>query len=67
VWLLPEFSFFLFFPVLQVVMQDAKYQTTAKHYPERREVAKQMIKKGFRIFDGTPVSTPIKKKDFTSL
>jgi integrase len=56
----------------RISMQHCNYRTTAKHYIDRREVAKQMVKNGFRIFDkkgekGTPVGTPVIKKDFTSL
>ena len=31
-------------------MQHANYGVTAKHYIDRKEVAKQMAKQGFRIF-----------------
>jgi hypothetical protein len=48
------------------------YRTTAKHYIDKREVAKQMVKNILRIFDKktqkrTPDCTPTIKKDFTSL
>ncbi len=32
-------------------MQHSNYQTTLKHYIDRRELTKQMVKEGFRIFD----------------
>ena len=35
--------------------------TTAKHYIDRLEVAKQMVKNGFRIFDETDKKdTPVR-------
>jgi hypothetical protein len=44
----------------RISMQHSNYRTTAKHYINKREVAKQMVKNGFRIFaeknqKGTPV------------
>jgi hypothetical protein len=43
-----------------ISMQHSNYRTTSKHYIDRREIAKQMVKNGFRIFyeknkKGTPV------------
>jgi hypothetical protein len=32
-------------------MQHSNYRTTSKHYIDKREVAKQMVKNGFRVFD----------------
>jgi hypothetical protein len=48
-------------------MQHSNYHTTLKHYIDRREVAKQMVKNGFRVFDkkiqkGTPVGHSRKQK-----
>ena len=56
----------------RISMQHSNYRTTAKHYIDRREVAKQMSKMGFRIFDKksekcTPDGTPAIKKDLTYL
>ena len=46
-------------------MQHSNYRTTLKHYIDRQEVAKQMVRNGFRVFpeqktkkafqQGTPV------------
>ena len=48
-------------------MQHSNY-TTSKHYIDKREVAKQMVKNGFRIFDKkNNKCTPDIKKDATSL
>jgi len=51
----------------RISMQHSNYRTTAKHYIDRHEVAKQMVKNGFRIFDkiiqkGTPVGHSSHKK-----
>jgi len=53
-------------------MQHSNYSTTSKHYVDRKEVAKQMVKNGFRIFDieikkTLQKDTPEKKEGFTSL
>jgi endonuclease YncB( thermonuclease family) len=32
-------------------MQHSNYRTTSKHYVDKREVAKEMVKNGFRVFD----------------
>jgi hypothetical protein len=50
-----------------ISMQHSNYRTTAKHYINRHEVAKQMVENGFRSFDkkikkGTPVGHPSHKK-----
>jgi hypothetical protein len=31
-------------------MQHSNYQTTSKHYIDRKEIAKDMVKQGFRVF-----------------
>ena len=51
----------------KISMQHSNYRTTAKHYINRREVAKQMVENGFRVFDkkikkGTPVGHSSHKK-----
>ena len=33
-----------------ISMQHSNYSTTSKHYIDRREVAKQMVENGFRVF-----------------
>ncbi len=49
-------------------MQHSNYRTTAKHYINRLEVAKQMVTNGFRIFDEkSKKGTPVIKKDTTLL
>jgi hypothetical protein len=35
----------------KISMQHSNYRTTSKHYIDKREVAKQMVKNGFRVFD----------------
>jgi len=34
----------------KISMQHVNYGVTAKHYIDRKEIAKQMTKQGFRIF-----------------
>jgi hypothetical protein len=56
----------------RISMQHSSYSTTSKHYVDRKEVAKQMVKNGFRIFDverkkTLQKDTPAKKEGFTSL
>ena len=34
----------------RISMQHSNYQTTSKHYIDRKEIAKDMVKLGFRIF-----------------
>ena len=51
----------------KISMQHSNYRTTSKHYVDKREIAKQMVKNGFRIFDekikkGTPVGHSSHKK-----
>jgi integrase len=51
----------------RISMQHSNYRTTAKHYIDKREIAKQMVKNGFRIFSeknqkGTPVGHSSQKK-----
>lgn len=51
----------------RISMQHSNYRTTAKHYINRLEVAKQMVKSSFRIFDkknqkGTPDAHSSHKK-----
>jgi hypothetical protein len=49
-------------------MQHTNYRTTEKFYVDDGEVAKWMVKNGFRIFDKkSEKGTPVIKKDFTSL
>lgn len=36
---------------VNISMQHSKPSTTYKHYVDRKEIAKDMVKKGFRIFD----------------
>ena len=31
-------------------MQHSNYQTTSKHYIDRKQIAKEMVKQGFRVF-----------------
>lgn len=33
-----------------ISMQHSNYRTTSKHYIDRKKIAKQMVKNGFRIF-----------------
>jgi hypothetical protein len=35
----------------KISMQHSNYRTTSKYYVDKREVAKQMVKNGFRVFD----------------
>jgi len=35
----------------KISKQQSNYRTTSKHYVDKREVAKQMVKNGFRVFD----------------
>ncbi len=35
----------------KISMQHSNYRTTSKHYVDKREVAKQMVRNGFRVFD----------------
>jgi hypothetical protein len=51
----------------RISMQHSNYRITSKHYINKREVAKQMVKNGFRIFaeknqKGTPVGHSSHKK-----
>lgn len=51
----------------RISMQHSNYRTTSKHYIDKREVAKQMVKNGFIIFPernkkGTPVGHSSHKK-----
>jgi len=51
----------------RISMQHSNYRTTSKHYVDKREVAKQMVKNGFRVFDekikkDTPVGHSSHKK-----
>jgi hypothetical protein len=54
-------------------MQHSNYRTTSKHYIDRKEVAKQMVRNGFRVFPEQKTKkalqqgTPDIKKDATSL
>jgi len=49
-------------------MQHTNYRNTEKFYVDDGEVAKWMVKNGFRIFDiKSEKGTPVIKKDFTSL
>ena len=34
----------------RISMQHSNYQTTSKHYIDRKEIAKDMVKQGFRVF-----------------
>ena len=34
-----------------ISMQHSNYRTTSKHYIDRKEIAKQMVKNGFRVFE----------------
>jgi integrase len=34
----------------RISMQHSNYQTTSKHYIDRKEIAKEMVKQGFRVF-----------------
>lgn len=34
-----------------ISMQHSNYRTTSKHYIDRKEIAKQMVKSGFRVFE----------------
>ncbi|NPD44654.1 hypothetical protein [Lentimicrobium sp. S6] len=35
----------------KISMQHSNYRTTSKHYIDKREIAKEMVKNGFRVFD----------------
>jgi integrase len=35
----------------KISMQHSNYKVTSKHYVDKREVAKQMVRNGFRVFD----------------
>ena len=34
-----------------ISIQHSNYRTTSKHYIDRKEIAKQMVKYGFRVFE----------------
>ncbi len=42
-----------------ISMQHSNYRTTAKHYIDRKEIAKQMVKNGFRVFPQNQKGTPV--------
>jgi len=46
-------------------MQHSNYRTTSKHYIDRKEIAKQMVKNGFRVFEKS--KTKVQKKDITTM
>ncbi len=46
----PEFAQEDLFVNGRISMQHANYGVTSKHYIDRKEIAKQMVKQGFRIF-----------------
>ena len=51
----------------KISMQHSNYRTTSKHYVDKREIAKEMVKNGFRVFEekiqkGTPVGHSSHKK-----
>ena len=56
-----------------ISMQHSNYRTTSKHYVDKREIAKQMVKNGFRVFPlqkskkALQKGTPDIKKDATTL
>ena len=35
----------------KISLQHSNYKVTSKHYVDKREVAKQMVRNGFRIFN----------------
>lgn len=41
-----------------ISMQHSSYNTTSKHYIDRKEIAKQMVESGFRIFPKKEKGTP---------
>jgi len=57
----------------KISMQHSNYRTTSKHYIDKRKIAKQMVKNGFRIFSeknkkGTPVGhSSHKKRSYTAV
>jgi hypothetical protein len=62
--------------LLSASMQHSDYRTTAKHYIDRKEIAKDMVGRGFRVFPKRPLKelqrtllqdTPIIKKDPANL
>ncbi len=57
-------------------MQHSDYRTTSKHYIDRKEIAKDMVVRGFRVFPKRPLKeiqrtlpkdTPTNKKDPANL
>ncbi len=53
---------------VRISLQHTNYRTTEKFYVDGGEVAKQMVKNGFRIFDKKiKKGTPVTEKDITTL
>jgi integrase len=45
----------------RISMQHSNYQTTSKHYIDRKEIAKDMVKQGFRIFPKQSIDSELMK------
>jgi len=39
------------------------YQTTSKHYIDRKEIAKDMVRQGFRVFPKQSINTELMKME----
>lgn len=47
----------------RISMQHSNYQTTSKHYIDRKEIAKDMVKQGFRIFPKQSIDSELMKME----
>jgi len=44
-------------------MQHSNYQITSKHYIDRKQIAKDMVKKGFRVFPKQSIDSELVKME----
>lgn len=47
----------------RISMQHSNYQTTSKHYIDRKQIAKDMVKQGFSVFPKQSIDSALMKKE----
>lgn len=47
----------------RISMQHSNYQTTSKHYIDRKQIAKEMVKQGFRVFPKQGIDSELMKME----
>lgn len=47
----------------RISMQHSNYQTTSKHYIDRKQIAKDMVKQGFRVFPKQSIDSELVKME----